>query len=324
MKKQNKDIILVTGCAGFIGMHLCKKLFDLGFSVIGLDNLNDYYDIRLKLKRLSLLQSNENFTFIDSDIGDMKNLDKVFKDYSPNKVVNLAAQAGVRYSLINPNSYMHSNILGFMNILECCRHNDIEGLVYASSSSVYGGNEKIPFSESDSVDSPISIYAASKKANELMAHSYSHLFNIPTTGLRFFTVYGPWGRPDMAMYIFAEKILNDQPINVFNNGKMKRDFTYIDDIISGLISAINYNYDCEVFNLGNSKSENLMDVISMIEKKLGKKATIQFEPMQPGDVQKTYADINHANNMLGYDPKTDIKEGLNAFLDWYVKYLGQI
>ena len=252
----------------------------------------------------------------------MKNLDKVFKDYSPNKVVNLAAQAGVRYSLINPNSYMHSNILGFMNILECCRHNDIEGLVYASSSSVYGGNEKIPFSESDSVDSPISIYAASKKANELMAHSYSHLFNIPTTGLRFFTVYGPWGRPDMAMYIFAEKILNDQPINVFNNGKMKRDFTYIDDIISGLISAINYNYDCEVFNLGNSKSENLMDVISMIEKKLGKKATIQFEPMQPGDVQKTYADINHANNMLGYDPKTDIKEGLNAFLDWYVKYLG--
>tara|TARA_Y100000768_G_C23934853_1_gene662017 strand:- start:182 stop:1156 length:975 start_codon:yes stop_codon:yes gene_type:complete len=324
MKKQNKDIILVTGCAGFIGMHLCKKLFDLGFSVIGLDNLNDYYDIRLKLKRLSLLQSNENFTFIDSDIGDMKNLDKVFKDYSPNKVVNLAAQAGVRYSLINPNSYMHSNILGFMNILECCRHNNIEGLVYASSSSVYGGNEKIPFSESDSVDSPISIYAASKKANELMAHSYSHLFNIPTTGLRFFTVYGPWGRPDMAMYIFAEKILNDQPINVFNNGKMKRDFTYIDDIISGLISAINYNYDCEVFNLGNSKSENLMDVISMIEKKLGKKATIQFEPMQPGDVQKTYADINHANNMLGYDPKTDIKEGLNAFLDWYVKYLGQI
>ena len=320
MKKQFRDKILVTGCAGFIGMHLCKKLFDLGYSVVGVDNLNDYYDVNLKLKRLSILQNDESFTFIKMDIGNMKNIEQVFKDHSPKKVVNLAAQAGVRYSLVNPHSYIHSNIAGFMNILECCRYYGVEGLIYASSSSVYGGNTKIPFSELDNVESPISIYAASKKANELMAHSYNHLFNLNSTGLRFFTVYGPWGRPDMAMYIFANNILNNKPIRVFNHGKMKRDFTFIDDIVDGILSSIENNYDCEVFNLGNNKSENIMDVVSIIEKKLGKKAIIQFEDMQPGDVKKTYAEIDNAKSKLGYMPKTNVEEGINTFLDWYIDY----
>jgi len=320
MKKQFRDKILVTGCAGFIGMHLCKKLFDLGYSVVGVDNLNDYYDVNLKLKRLSILQNDESFTFIKMDIGNMKNIEQVFKDHSPKKVVNLAAQAGVRYSLVNPHSYIHSNIAGFMNILECCRYYGVEGLIYASSSSVYGGNTKIPFSELDNVESPISIYAASKKANELMAHSYNHLFNLNSTGLRFFTVYGPWGRPDMAMYIFANNILNNKPIRVFNHGKMKRDFTFIDDIVDGILSSIENNYDCEVFNLGNNKSENIMDVVSIIEKKLGKKAIIQFEDMQPGDVKKTYAEIENAKSKLGYMPKTNVEEGINTFLDWYIEY----
>jgi UDP-glucuronate 4-epimerase len=321
MKKINKDKILVTGCAGFIGMHLCKKLFEFGYNVVGLDNLNDYYDKNLKLQRLSLLSSSQSFNFINADITIMKDLEDAFKKHRPKKVVNLAAQAGVRYSLINPQSYMESNIIGFMNILECCRHYDVGGLIYASSSSVYGGNKKTPFSESDNVDSPISIYAASKKSNELMAYSYNHLFNLKSTGLRFFTVYGPWGRPDMAMYIFAKKILNNEPIQVFNYGKMKRDFTYIDDIINGIISAIKHNYNYEVFNLGNSKSIELMDVVSIIEKKLGKKAIIEFEDMQLGDVENTFASIDKAKNKIGYMPKTGIEYGINEFLEWYINYL---
>ena len=276
MENHLKEKILVTGCAGFIGMHLSKALLEQGYDVIGVDNLNDYYDVKLKLHRLEQLENNESFIFKKIDIVEIKNLDKVFKKYSPDKVVNLAAQAGVRYSLKNPNSYIQSNILGFMNVLECCRHNCVKGLIYASSSSVYGGNEKIPFSENDNVDKPVSIYAASKKANELMANSYSHLFNLNTTGLRFFTVYGPWGRPDMAIYIFTKKIIKNEPIEVFNNGNMMRDFTYIDDIISGIISSIENNYHCEVFNLGNNKSEDLMEVVKLIEKKINKKSNNRF------------------------------------------------
>ncbi len=316
-----KEKILVTGCAGFIGMHLCKKLFELGYNVIGVDNLNDYYDVNLKLKRLSRLESNDSFTFIKLDIGEMSPLEDVFKNHYPKKVVNLAAQAGVRYSLKNPKSYMESNIVGFMNILECCRYYNVEGLVYASSSSVYGGNKKIPFSEVDNVDSPISIYAASKKANELMAYSYNHLFGLRSTGLRFFTVYGPWGRPDMAMYIFASKILMNKPIQVFNHGVMQRDFTFIDDIVEGIVSSIINNHNCEVFNLGNNRTEDLMGVVSMIEKKLGKKAIVQFEDMQAGDVKKTCANIDKAKSKLGYSPSTNVEEGLSKFLDWYTNYI---
>jgi UDP-glucuronate 4-epimerase len=321
MKIEKKDKILVTGCAGFIGMHLCEKLFELGHLVVGIDNLNNYYDVNLKLKRLSLLQKNASFTFIKTDISNKEALEDVFKKHKPQKVVNLAAQAGVRYSLLNPNAYMESNILGFMNILECCRHNHVEGLTYASSSSVYGNNKKIPFSESDNVDSPISIYAASKKSNELMASSYNHLFGLRSTGLRFFTVYGPWGRPDMAMYIFASKILNNEPIQVFNHGNMKRDFTYVSDIINGILSSIINNHNCEIFNLGNNKSENLMDVVSLIESKIGKKAIIEFEAIQDGDVEKTYADIDKAKSKLGFKPITNVKDGIGYFIDWFLEYL---
>ncbi len=321
MNKKNKEKICITGCAGFIGMHLCEKLISLGYEVIGLDNLNDYYDVNLKLRRLSRLKNKPSFNFVKIDITNLKALKDVFKKYKPEKVVNLAAQAGVRYSLINPHLYIQSNIVGFTNILECCRDYNIEGLIYASSSSVYGGNKKIPFSESDNVDCPISIYAASKKSNELMANSYNHLFRLRSTGLRFFTVYGPWGRPDMAMYIFAKKIMNNDPIKVFNQGQMKRDFTYIDDIINGIISSIKNNYDCEVFNLGNNKSVNLMDVVSFIEKKIGKKAIVEFEPIQPGDVEKTFADIDKAKRKLGYNPNTNVEEGIGNFIDWYLEYL---
>jgi UDP-glucuronate 4-epimerase len=323
MKREKKDKILVTGCAGFIGMHLCKKLFELDYDVVGIDNINDYYDVNLKFKRLSFLKNSPSFTFIKTDISNMNNLEDVFRNHKINKVVNLAAQAGVRYSLINPHSYMESNIIGFMNVLECCRHYDIEGLIYASSSSVYGGNSKTPFSELDNVDSPISIYAATKKANELMAHSYNHLFGIRSTGLRFFTVYGPWGRPDMAIYIFANKILKNEPIEVFNNGNMKRDFTFIDDIVNGIVSSIKKNYNKEVFNLGNNKSVDLMDIVSIIETRMGKKAKILFKPMQLGDVEKTYADIESAKNKLGYAPRTDIQEGIEKFIDWFVDISGK-
>ena len=320
MKNHLKEKILVTGCAGFIGMHLSKALLELGHDVIGVDNLNHYYDVKLKKDRLRVLKTYESFSFSKLDISNKKALEDVFITSSIDKVVNLAAQAGVRYSLVNPNSYIKSNVLGFMNILECCRRYDIKGLIYASSSSVYGGNKKIPFSELDRVDNPISIYASTKKSNELMAFSYNHLFELNSTGLRFFTVYGPWGRPDMAMYIFVKKIIENKPIQIFNYGKMKRDFTFIDDIISGIVSSIYKNHQYEIFNLGNNKSENLMDVVSIIENKLGKKAIIDFQKMQPGDVQKTYADIEIAKNKIGYNPKTSVSAGLEKFIDWYLNY----
>ena len=312
--------ILVTGSAGFIGYHLCQSLLKDGFIVYGVDNINSYYDPTLKQARLRQLQSHTNFSFNKLDISISAELNKVFEDFKPQKVVNLAAQAGVRYSLENPQAYIESNVVGFMNILECCRHYDVEGLIYASSSSVYGGNEKIPFSVDDRVDRPISIYAATKISNELMAHTYSHLFGLHTTGLRLFTVYGPWGRPDMAMYIFADKISKGKSISVFNHGKMERDFTYIDDIITGTRAAIEKNYPCEVFNLGNNNSEDLMEMVGLIESEIGKKAEIEFEGMQPGDVKRTFADIEHSKQKLNYTPTTKIVEGIPKFIDWFKKY----
>jgi UDP-glucuronate 4-epimerase len=314
------DRILVTGAAGFIGFHLSKSLLDDGFEVLGIDNLNDYYDPNLKLARLEQLNPYKNFTFDKIDISDRKSLTKAFTDFKPKKVVNLAAQAGVRYSIENPYAYMNSNLVGFLNIIELCRHNNVKGLIYASSSSVYGGNTKIPFSAEDRVDNPISLYAASKKSNELIANAYSHLYGLHTTGLRYFTVYGPWGRPDMAMFIFTNKILVGEPIPVFNNGNMKRDFTYIDDIICGTRAAIDKNYKCEVFNLGNHKSEQLMDVVGLIERNLGKKAEINFLPIQPGDAPESFADINKSVEMLHFKPTTNVDVGINRFIDWYKEF----
>ena len=315
--------ILVTGSSGFIGMHLCKSLLDEGYRVLGIDNMNDYYTPALKETRLEQLSSYLNFNFIKTDIADQSSLESVFKEFKPLKVVNLAAQAGVRYSLENPQAYIHANVVGFMNILECCRHNKVKGLIYASSSSVYGGNEKIPFSVEDSVDNPISIYAASKKANELMAHTYSHLYGLRTTGLRFFTVYGPWGRPDMAMYIFTEKISRGEPIPVFNYGQMQRDFTFIDDIIQGTRASIEKNYACEIFNLGNNRCEDLMDLIGLIEDSLGKKAELNLMDTQPGEVEKTFADIDYSRDKLGYEPTTTIDEGIPVFIRWYGEYVNE-
>tara|TARA_B100000287_G_scaffold393882_1_gene407506 strand:+ start:1654 stop:2640 length:987 start_codon:yes stop_codon:yes gene_type:complete len=320
MRNNYGEKILVTGCAGFIGMHLSRSLLEDGFKVYGIDNLNDYYDVDLKKDRLKLLNNYDCFEFSNNDITDFENLKIIFENFKPSKVVNLAAQAGVRYSLVNPHSYIQSNIVGFLNILECCRYYDVEGLVYASSSSVYGGNEEVPFSEKDLVDSPISIYAASKKSNELMAYTYKSLYNINSTGLRFFTVYGPWGRPDMAMYIFTKKIINNEPIDVFNYGNMERDFTYIDDIINGVRLAINQNYKYEVFNLGNNRVENIKKVIFLIEQELNKKAIINLRPIQPGDVKKTYADINKAKELLKFNPKVGIEFGIKKFIEWYNYY----
>ena len=312
--------VLLTGCAGFIGYHLSKSLLERGYEIIGIDNINDYYDISLKNKRLSNLKEKNNFSFEKIDISDKDDVEKIFESYKPNKVVNLAAQAGVRYSIENPYAYVDSNLVGFVNIIEISKNYKVENFVYASSSSVYGGNENFPFSTKDRVDRPLALYGATKRANELIAHSYSHLFDICTTGLRYFTVYGPWGRPDMAMYIFTKKIINEEPIAVYNNGKMKRDFTYIDDIISGTISAIEKNYKCEIFNLGNNKSEDLMNMIGLIEKKLNKKAIIDFQPMQPGDVLESFANIDYSKQKLGYEPTTDISDGIPKMIDWYKKY----
>jgi len=312
--------ILVTGAAGFIGFHLSKSLLDDGYEVLGIDNVNDYYDPNLKWARLDILKKYSNFKFDRINIADRNTLTAAFTNFKPQKVVNLAAQAGVRYSLTNPYAYMDSNLVGFLNILELCRHNDVEGLIFASSSSVYGRNTKMPFSVDDRVDQPISLYAATKRANELMAYSYSHLYGLHTTGLRFFTVYGPWGRPDMAMYIFADKISKGERIQVFNNGKMKRDITYIDDIISGIRAAINRNYKCENFNLGNHKSEKLMDMIKIIEKQLRKKAIIEFLPMQPGDVIESFADIDISIEKLKFKPTTNIDVGIKRFIKWYLAY----
>ncbi len=312
--------ILVTGSSGFIGMHLCRSLLDDGYTVCGIDNMDDYYDVALKEQRLKILSGYQNFTFNKLDILSLESIEKLFKKFKPKKVVNLAAQVGVRYSLENPHAYIQSNVVGFTNIITACLNNKVSGLIYASSSSVYGSNKKTPFSINDRTDKPISLYAASKKSNELIAHTYSHLYGLNTTGLRFFTVYGPWGRPDMAMYIFAEKIRNGEKIPVFNHGQMKRDFTFIDDIVSGVKSSIKKNYAYEIFNLGNNRCEDLMDMISLIEKELNTKAEIDLMDIQLGDVEKTFADIEHAKNKLNYIPKISIADGIPKFIEWYKAY----
>jgi UDP-glucuronate 4-epimerase len=322
MENHLKEKILVTGCAGFIGMHLSNDLLKSGYLVFGIDNLNEYYDKSLKLERMKILKSNKNFTFEKIDINDAVKLNDYFNIIKPDKVVNLAAQAGVRNSIIDPNSYVQSNVVGFMNILEACRHNKVKGLIYASSSSVYGGNSFVPFSETHNVDNPTSIYAATKKSNELMARCYNNLFGLRSTGLRFFTVYGPWGRPDMAYYIFTKRISENKNINVFNNGDMYRDFTFIDDIVFGIKSAIKHNYDFEIFNLGNNKPEKITKMIKIIENKLNMKAIVKLKPMQLGDVKKTYADIKKAQVMLGYHPSKNLKSGLKDFVKWYFSYHG--
>jgi len=316
--KMNK--ILVTGSAGFIGFHLSKSLLGDGYEVLGIDNVNDYYDPELKWARLDILKKFSNFKFERINIAKRDTLTVAFTNFKPQKVVNLAAQAGVRYSLTNPYAYMDSNLVGFLNVLELCRHNDVEGLIYASSSSVYGGNKKTPFSVFDRVDDPISLYAATKRANELIAKSYSHLYGLNTTGLRFFTVYGPWGRPDMAMFIFANNIINNTPINVYNNGRMKRDFTFIDDIVSGIKSAINKNYPCDIFNLGNNNNVKLMKMVELLEKYLNKKAIIEYLPMQPGDVPESLADIGLSQEKLDFQPSTQIDKGIELFIDWFKQY----
>ncbi len=312
--------VLISGSAGFIGFHLSRKLLKKGLKVVGYDNVNNYYDPTLKTSRLVILKSFDNFIFYKNDLCDFKALEKVFENHQIDTVCNLAAQAGVRYSLINPFAYQKSNLEGFLNIIELSKRANVKNFVYASSSSVYGKNKKLPFSVDDNVDHPISLYAASKKSNELIAHTYSHLYNLPTTGLRFFTVYGPYGRPDMALFIFTKKILDGVPIDVYNHGKMRRDFTYVDDIVNGIINALNLPSPYEIFNLGNHRSENLMDFISLIEQNLGKKAIINFMPIQPGDVPETFADIDHARKKLGFNPSTGIDVGIKHFIDWYKQY----
>ncbi|MDZ4386029.1 MAG: NAD-dependent epimerase [Moraxellaceae bacterium] len=315
---------LITGAAGFIGMHMARRLLEQGEQVIGLDNLNDYYDPALKEYRLSQLTHYPNFRFVKMDLANREGMAELFKAEQFTHVIHLAAQAGVRYSLENPFAYIDSNLVGTMTILEGCRHNPVEHLLYASSSSVYGMNTKVPFTETDQVDSPVSLYAATKKANELMAYSYSKLYKIPTTGLRFFTVYGPAGRPDMAPWLFTEAILNDVPIKVFNHGKMQRDFTYIDDIVEGIFriqqqapqSEIPYN----LFNIGNNQPIELSRFIKAIETACGKEATKRMLSMQPGDVERTYADTSRLEEKVGYKPETEIEDGINQFVLWYRKY----
>lgn len=320
---------LITGAAGFIGANLSKRLLDAGAEcVIGIDNLNDYYDVNLKKDRLKGLEAyGDRFIFKLGDISDADFINSIFEEFRPDIVMNLAAQAGVRYSIENPQSYIQSNIIGFFNILEACRHFPVDHLVYASSSSVYGGNKKVPFSTDDQVDHPVSLYAATKKSNELMAHSYSKLYGIKSTGLRFFTVYGPMGRPDMAAFLFADAIMHDRPIKVFNHGDMRRDFTYIDDIVTGVMNILpnppapNEDGVCyNVYNIGNNKPENLMDFISILEKALGREAKKEFLPMQPGDVPQTYADVTPLQRDFGFKPDTSLEYGLNEFAKWYKEY----
>jgi UDP-glucuronate 4-epimerase len=333
----NKQI-LVTGAAGFIGFHLSKRLADEGYFVTGLDNLNEYYDVNLKKARLSILENLNSFEFQKIDLCNKEHIDDLFRERKFNYVVNLAAQAGVRYSLQNPYAYIDSNITGFLNILEACRHNQVQHLVYASSSSVYGANTKMPFSIHHNVDHPISLYAASKKANELMAHTYSSLYNIPTTGLRFFTVYGPWGRPDMALFLFTRAIVEGKPIDVYNHGKMKRDFTYIDDIVEGITRLIpnipgpdsSWSGDrpdpassfapYHIYNIGNNQPVELMTFIETIEKHLGKKAEKNFMEIQKGDVPATFADVDDLMNDVGFSPKTSIDYGISQFIEWYREF----
>ncbi len=311
---------LVTGAAGFIGFHVAKALLEKAEAVIGIDNLNPYYDVSLKKDRLQQIKSNPRFSFYHADINDIDTLRGVFSEHHIDRVCNLAAQAGVRYSLQNPFVYEESNLKGFLNLLEMARQFTVENFVFASSSSVYGNNTKLPFSTEDHVDTPISLYAATKKANELMAHVYSHLFDIPLTGLRYFTVYGPWGRPDMALFLFTKAILGGRPIDIYNFGRMKRDFTYIDDAVDGTISALNRPSEYEIFNLGNSKTVGLMELIGIIEQELGVEAKKNFLPLQPGDVPETYADIEKATRLLGFRPRTSIREGVRKFIAWYRRY----
>jgi len=330
--------ILVTGAAGFIGMTTALRLLARGDEVVGLDNLNDYYSVQLKLDRLARLQAHAGFRFVRLDVADREGMAALFAAEKFERVIHLAAQAGVRYSLINPHAYVDSNLVGFVNVLEGCRHHQVQHLTYASSSSVYGGNTQMPFSVHDSVDHPVSLYAATKKANELMAHTYSHLYGLPTTGLRFFTVYGPWGRPDMALFLFTKAILEGRPIDVFNHGRMQRDFTYVDDIVEGVIrvsdraASANPDYDAarpdpgtsnvpyRVFNIGNHQPVQLLDYIGAIEDALGMKAQKNLLPMQPGDVPATYADIDALTEWTGFAPQTTIHEGISRFVDWYRGY----
>ncbi len=315
--EKNNQAVFVTGSAGFIGFSLSKRLLEEGRSVVGIDNLNMYYDVNLKKARLEILKSFDKFVFYKEDIQNLKALKDIFSRHRIDIICNLAAQAGVRYSLKDPFSYQKSNLEGFLNLLEIAREYGVENFVYASSSSVYGSNKKVPFSVDDRVDNPVSLYAATKKANELIAHAYSHLYQIPCTGLRYFTVYGPWGRPDMALFLFTDAILNNRPIDVYNYGDMKRDFTYIDDIVEGTIAAIDRPVPYEVFNLGNSKTEQLMELIRILEEELGQEAEKNMMPMQPGDVRQTSADIRKSRDLLGFNPKTSLKEGIKNFVEWY-------
>lgn len=322
--------LLVTGAAGFIGFHLCQRLLNRGDTVIGIDNINDYYDVSLKHARLDQLNGREGFTFKKIDLADREGMNQLFAEGNFERVAHLAAQAGVRYSLKNPYAYLESNLVGFLNILEGCRHSQIQHLVYASSSSVYGANKKIPFSVEDNVNYPVSLYAATKKSNELIAHSYSHLYNIPSTGLRFFTVYGPWGRPDMAMFIFTKAILEDKPIDVFNFGKMQRDFTYIDDIVEGVIRTLDRipqpgenpqtTAPYKVYNIGNNQPVELLHLIEVLEAALGKPAIKNFMLIQPGDVPMTYADVDALIQDVNFKPNTSIEVGVQRFVDWYRSY----
>ena len=330
--------ILLTGAAGFIGMTTCLRLLARGDDVVGLDNLNDYYDVQLKLDRLARLQPLPGFRFVKADVGDRAAIERLFGEEHFDRVIHLAAQAGVRYSLQNPQAYIDSNVVGFMNVLEGCRHAKVAHLVYASSSSVYGGNTRMPFSERDSVDHPVSMYAATKKANELMAHTYSHLFGLPTTGLRFFTVYGPWGRPDMALFLFTKAILEGRPIDVFNHGQMRRDFTYVDDIVEGVIRVTDRiaepdpTFDANrpdpgtsrapfrIFNIGNHNPVPLLDFIGCIEAALGRKAEKNLLPLQDGDVPATYADVDALAQWVGFAPATSIETGVARFVEWYRSY----
>ncbi len=326
--------VLVTGSAGFVGFHLCQKLLNQGNIVIGLDNINTYYDVSLKYARLTQLKEEKAFSFYKLDLAEREGIEKLFSEQKFDIVVHLAAQAGVRYSLKNPHAYVDSNLVGFMNILEGCRQAKVGHLVFASSSSVYGKNKKIPFSVEDNVDYPVSLYAATKKANELMAHGYSHLYNIPTTGLRFFTVYGPWGRPDMATFLFTKAIFSGEPIKVFNSGKMQRDFTYVDDVVEGVVRVMNKIPKSEtdiddqttapykIYNIGNNKPIELMKMIEVLENCIGKKAVKEMLPMQPGDVPITYANIDALIQDVGFSPNTSIEVGLEKFVSWYRSYYG--
>lgn len=334
----NKKIFLITGAAGFIGYHLCESLLKSGHQVIGLDNINGYYSVQLKLDRLKQLGINEvaegqlvtsnthgnQFQFIKLDLENRNEFPKLFQQFNFDAVCNLAAQAGVRYSIENPNVYIDANVVGFVNLLECMRHHQVKKLVYASSSSVYGNNDKVPFETNDRVDHPISLYAATKKSNELMAYTYSHLYNIQTIGLRFFTVYGPWGRPDMAMFLFTDAILNDKPIKVFNEGNLSRDFTYIDDIVDGVVATLvkerNGKSNYSLYNIGNSKPVRLLDFIEAVEKATGKTAKKEMCPMQPGDVERTWAETTALANDFNYQPNTPVQDGIRCFVDWYKQY----